>query len=405
MKNNYIMPYRYLPFDIGGDIDEKIRNQIVDYLTSKKYEIIENYSYLKTFSNYISISARITENITFHLYQFGIGVFSFKDDIFKYDDDRFAFDYCRERKDTYTNILSDNPTHVYYSFFDSIATKLRQIVKDNIKTSFRIRTASKDFESLGFSYVMTLSFIIDFRYKSFEYSNLNLDFKKSILILLDPGLANLEEAKLVSTEAAKEPYDFEIDEYNPRNWLKKNNSALYISWSSVIALLNNEDEGIIDFLDSMEIDLQAMWMYSYCLYNNISFSDDNLKVSSMKNDLFKYKRMYTEFKINGDSNLPEYFFTIRDELIRTSFIDLQSQRYTDFLGYRIEETESKNIENQQKYNVISEILLFTIAYVQIIPSLYSLLMGEFKNIGIPQVISLALLGIIGIILIVRKDKI
>ena len=130
----------------------------------------------------------------------------------------------------------------------------------------------------------------------------------------------------------------------------------------------------------------------------------NSKVSALKNELFKYKKMYTEFKANADSNLPEYIFNIRNELINTSFIDEQYQRYTDYLQFRIEETESKNIEEQQKFNVLSEILLFVIAYIQIVPSLYGLLMGEFKNIGIPQVIILALLGLVGIILIVRKDK-
>lgn len=28
------------------------------------------------------------------------------------------------------------------------------------------------------------------------------------------------------------------------------------------------DEGLVELLNAMEVDLQAMWMYSYCLYNN-----------------------------------------------------------------------------------------------------------------------------------------
>ena len=401
-----IIPYRYMPFDIGTSISDALKNKLIKYFDDNHYKLIDETQLLTAFSKYYLFGYKLSDDISVYIYSFGVGVFLFKGDEFVCSHEKYAFDYCKERKEKYASQLNSKPSHKFSPVFDKVANDLRSIVKENSSSKQHIRTSANcDWECAGFSYIMSTSFIVDSETKNFEFKNLNEDYKKNLLIILEPAIANLEESNKLSVTANNDPFNFSTEDYDYKNWLKKSNSAVYISWSAVVVLMDKLDEGIIEHINCMEIDLQAMWLYSYCLYNDASeMESKNSKVSALKNELFKYKKMYTEFKANADSNLPEYIFNIRNELIKTSFIDEQYQRYTDYLQFRIEETESKNIEEQQKFNVLSEILLFVIAYIQIVPSLYGLLMGEFKNIGVPQVIILALLGLVGIILIVRKDK-
>ena len=407
-SKKFIVPYRYMPFDLGTSINVAIEKEMVHYFEKNNYKVLNDIALLSAFSKYYLFAAQISNDIVVYIYNFGIGVFAFKDDEFECDNDKYAFDYCKERKDKYASQLNKSPNHKFSIVFDKISNDLRNIVSNCYQNDKKCRirsSASREWECAGFSYIMSTSFIVDSKSKSFEYKNLDEDYKKNLLIILEPSIANLEESNKLNVTASEDPFNFSIEGYNPKNWIKKGNSAIYISWSAVVVIVDKLDDGIVGCINCMEVDLQAMWLYSYCLYNDASRMDmKQFKVSVLKNKLFEYKKMYTEFKANIDSDLPEYFFKIRNELINTSFIDEQYQKYTDYLQFRIEETESKNIEEQQKFNVLSEILLFVIAYVQIIPSLYSLLMGEFTNIGIPQVIILALLGIVGVLLIVRKDK-
>lgn len=128
-----------------------------------------------------------------------------------------------------------------------------------------------------------------------------------------------------------------------------------------------------------------------------------MKVSTLKRELFTFKKMYNEFTSPDDSNIAEYFKNIRNELIRTSGIESEKDKYLEYLEFCIEDTVSLNEEKTRKYSIFSEILLFVIAYAQIAPLLYHLLMGEYTNLGTWQIIVVALVAVIGTILIIRKE--
>ena len=61
------------------------------------------------------------------------------------------------------------------------------------------------------------------------------------------------------------------------------------------------------------------------------------------------------------------------------------------------------VERQRRYEVINEILLFIIAFLQIAPMLYSAMIGGLENIHIIPVLIMVVIVIIAIFLIIKKD--
>jgi fatty-acid desaturase len=75
----------------------------------------------------------------------------------------------------------------------------------------------------------------------------------------------------------------------------------------------------------------------------------------------------------------------------------------EYIEFCIDETESYETEQQRKYSVINEILLFIIAFVQIAPMLYSALLGDYNDLVLWPVIFMIALVVISIFFIVRKS--
>lgn len=106
----------------------------------------------------------------------------------------------------------------------------------------------------------------------------------------------------------------------------------------------------------------------------------------MRNDLYKFKRKYNEFKSVDDTSAPAYITRLRDELIRTSGINAYANKYIEYIEFCITETESINAEKQKKYSWLNEILLFIIAFIQIAPMIYELMTGGYKDIQLMPII-------------------
>ena len=69
---------------------------------------------------------------------------------------------------------------------------------------------------------------------------------------------------------------------------------------------------------------------------------------------------------------------VRNELINTSGIDHEKDNYVEYINFCIDETESHESEQQRKYSVMNEVLLFIIAFIQIAPMLYEAMIGNYK---------------------------
>ena len=400
-SKNYIQPYRIIPFDIGCKITEKKLKAIEESLN--KYQKLENELFLQKLSEEYLIAFQITERIKLYIYKFGIGVFTIKDRVYTIKNEYFAVKYCRSRRENHFAILKFN--HKYSEKIKEVMELVKKSVY-NKKEHIR-KTSYSDWESNGLSYVMTISFIVHKNIKC-DYDKMSFQNKRNLLIMLEPSIVHEEDSLVISLNDEKKDkdlYDFNPELFeSPHNWLKNKEVGIYISWAAVLVYMNQWDEQYYQFLEDLEVDLQATWLYTYCLYHEAFLTESkNFKVSELKRNLYEFSKKYNEFKNIDDSSMPTYLPSIRNELINTSKIEEEKEKYIQYIEFCIEETSSISIEKQRKYSWMNEILLFIIAFIQIAPMLYEFLLGEYKSLVLWPVILMLSLVVLGIIIIVRKD--
>ena len=226
--------------------------------------------------------------------------------------------------------------------------------------------------------------------------------------MLEPSIAHAEDSLIYSTAADSENSVEEIDLTEleePHDWIRSSDYSVYISWAAVLLYTASSEKMSFSALEYLEVDLQAMWLYTYCLYENLKNynSGHKLLVSKLRSDLYRFKRKYNEFRNVDDSSAPAYITRLRDELIRTSGIEAYAEKYMEYIEFCITETESINAEKQKKYSWLNEILLFIIAFIQIAPMIYELMTGGYHDIQIMPVITMGIFVIIAIIIIILKD--
>lgn len=409
-ENNleFILPIRNIPFDLGLKINTEAEKNIRAYISNNGYKVIEDNSVLSNMSSDFLLAFSVLPEVNFYLYDFGIGVITIKDERFIIKDrEKFADDYCQQRKEAHNSILKTG-SHKYSQIIESTASKLREIVKVNSKEEPRF-TSQNDFENRGFSYVFTFSVLKQLPGREIEVNLFNESEIKNLLIMLEPGIANKEDSLFSDTSVNPDPYDFDIKTYDmPKDWMKATNQALYISWASVVCLVNSFEEADVSAIkrvEFMEIDLQAMWMYIYCLYlvlSNKKISGKNA-VGEMQKLRFHINRKYSEFKSNNDSSISKYLLDIRNELINTSDIQKQYDKFSEYLNYLLEEKKAKEDEYQHRYSAVSEVLLYALTFLSIAPMIYNFISGNYVNLHWPAVVTTVILAIIGMIIIIKKE--
>ena len=255
---------------------------------------------------------------------------------------------------------------------------------------------------------MTVGFV-DLKNGNNNYNEMTDEEKINLHIMLDPGIAHKEDSAIYSNITIADSgnsLNVELSSLEaPTDWIRSPELSMYISWSAVLLYSSRREAMNSNIVEALEVDLQSMWLYTYCVYDNLKKYKSSHKIlaSKLRSDLYKFKRKYNEFINLGDSNVPDYVAKMRAELIRTSGIESYAVQYMEYIEYCIAETESINAEKQKKYSWLNEILLFIIAFVQIAPMLYELMTGGVQNIQIWPVIVMVLIVIAAIIVIVRKD--
>lgn len=400
---NMILPYRNIPFDIGVRLDPAISGKVKEYLLTEYEEYAISRS-LSAISKDILFAFQIRPEIRLYIYRFGIGVFTVEDDIFNIDDNsRYAIEYCRSRKEAHDEYLCGE--NKYTALLRNIIRKIRQISAQ--KTKDQRFSASEDWENKGLSYVMTVSFFY-IRDGVISYDHMDDIGKKNIQIMLEPSIAHEEDSIIVRTRSGlcADPYDFDLSSCDtPKDWVKSSDYSVYISWAAVIVCSKTYDKEIQMILEALEVDLQSMWMYVYCLYEDLNTYRKKRKklASELRSELYSFNRRYNEFLSISDPSVPSYIANIRSELIKTSGISEYAEKYIEYLKFCIDETESKDLERQKKYSWLNEILLFIIAFVQIAPMLYQFMTGGLGDVEILPVIVMAAIVITAIIIIVKKN--
>ncbi len=382
MGNTFIRPYRIIPFDIGGDIS---KSEVESF--AAKYNELHPESpvrvqpidkFQQKLSDCLLGGFIVSEKILLFLFSFGIGVFSVQDDDFCFDGtcSKYAVDYCESRKIAHDNILKG--TAKYSKLLTGLAGFIRKQYRMTRKSA-RI-SASPDWENHGFSYVMTVSYV-NTDLDGYDYTKLSDVEKHSLQILLRPSLAHEEDSEiigLIDPTKQTDPYQIDLNTLTaPKDCWKSTSADIYISWAAVLVMQKEIGKGYIGMMNSLEVDLQAMWLYTYCLYCNsrTGYGKKSPLASELKHLANEYERQYNEFLDNGDSSSPQYVDDIRKELIGTSKIQEEHDKFLEHMKVCIDETETLEREHHRKYGWLNEILLFIIAYADILTTLATNFMG------------------------------
>ena len=404
--DNIIIPQRYIPFDIGMRIDSTTILKFENYFKDNNYKICEKSGLLKSISSDVIFKIEISTALRLYIFSYGIGVFMLEDNLYQMKE-KFAVEYCEYRKKAHKEILEFAHESISIQI-QEIIRNLRTLVSDKKKN---IRpSANEEWESHGLSYVMTVSYIIKKDKERKNYEEFTEIEKKDLQIMLQPSIAHKEDtltmAEYLEPEHEFDPYNFQVEKIAaPINWIKSEDCAIYISWAAVVIYLQDLLGKYMELIEYLEVDLQAMWLYTYCQYINLKSWAKRKKLTSveLKKLKFNFQRKYNEFISDNDSSIPIYIFNIRNELINTSGIDHEKNNYMEYIDFCIDETESYEAEQQRKYSVMNEVLLFIIAFVQIAPMMYAALTGQYKDLQLWPVIVMVIVVIVAIIFIVKKD--
>lgn len=409
MSNAFIRPYRIIPFDIGGDIScEECEKIVEEYnaVAEDKIQIQPIDKFHRSLSDKLICGYKINDSLLLFIYSYGVGVFSVMDSDFLFDgmESKYAIDYCKSRRvqhENFLNFKADASPLIkkFTSLFRTYYIKHHSIVR---------KSASAQWENNGLSYVMTVSYINTGNDKN-NYSDLSDIGKHSLQIMLTPSLAHEEDSeiiKLLDIDKVNDPYDIDLDTLTePQNMWASTNADIYISWASVIVIQNEIQPGYIGLINSLEVSLQAMWFYTYCLYKDLIDSHENKKIlaSALKRTENNYEQLFNEFLSNNDTSCPQYISDIKNKLVKTSGFIEEHDKYITQIHYRIEEIEAFEKEHQRKFAWLNESLLFIIAYVDIITTLTTTFFGDFSNAGqIVFTIAAAFIFILGLTFIVKK---
>lgn len=398
----YIRPLRFIPFDVGAELNGKALSAIGKRLAAVGYSQIDCPILLRSLSNCLAGGYKSAEKIEVYLYKTGIGVIVFEDNVFPITQEAFGVAYCEYRRRKHEEIRLFRHEH------SSQIKKLIEEARKAIGKCNRRISGYDTWENGGISYVMTASVIVHPDAVQ-KYQSMSDVWKKNMLMMLEPSLAHEEDSLITYLEQEGEfdPYDFSVGDFRvPVSRIKSKECAIYTSWAAVLILLQEEARSYIDFVRCLEIDLQAMWMYLYCLVAEMKDGSHkgNRSLKALRNMSFTIKRAYSDFLDLNDSSAAVYFNETRDELLETSGVAEQYKRCQEYADHLIAETESRYLEGQKKFATMSEALLFIITFVQIAPLCYDLLNGGVQNVAWRPLAVMASIVLVGLVLIFRKGR-
>lgn len=414
MEENYIekiLPVRYIPFDIGIELNDPLWHEMNDALGKiyrKKPISLEEQT---LFTNCAG-AFNLNDSLKVYLFKEGIGVFSFIDEPYIINKDPyFAVGYCRSRRERHKNIL------LFQHKFSSIIKEFMDCIRQAVKTSAKSRRMSSgsDWEHSGLSYVMTVSYLIC-KKNYLKWDDFNPLQKRNIYALLNPGLINEDDSLLIDEK--KEPcdpailFDFPV-ETCPTNYESDLRQLAFFSWAAVLVFRHDSDIDNQEVYHALEVNLQAKWMLIYCLsYNMNGIEEKNkskkilkkYKISDLKKMIIETDKIEHNLLNIRDPSIPSRVKEIRDGLITTSgIIELMSE-YRKQLNYSMVAKETEILDHQRKYNITSQIFLFTIAFIQIAPVCYQFFSGKIDHLNISAAVATFSLFILGLFVLYKSES-
>ena len=312
-----ILPLRYVPFDIGAKITEDCKLHIL-HTMEKQYKRILPTGFMQSIGCDVQLIFQITQELKLYIFPYGIGVFSIIDQAFPIDDDKFSIEYCEERKIRHHEILEFETE--YSETMEKVIRNIREIVKYH-SNSVR-KSSSVEWENKGLSYVMTVGMIQTNQRKT-SWAELPNSLKYNILVMLRPSIVNLEDSLFVSYKADLDQDFFSapIDTFeDPEDYSMYHDYSLFVSWASVISVQEKITNTLINLIETIEVDLQSMWMYIYCLNYELKTVDRHSKLYFFEERLYHIQRLFLRFKRVDDSSAPDYITQTRHAIMTSSGI-------------------------------------------------------------------------------------
>lgn len=401
-------PVRIIPFDLGRALQKIDISEIKEYiesncnrlsLTSRQESVLKG----------VEVVFRKDSSISGFIYGNGICVVVVNDTPIHFQDkiESFSIRYGENRKQAHSNFFKWK--HETSSEIWTIVEDLRGIVKKNTARGIRIRrSASTSFENKGLSYIMTLSFFdVDKSIISSTTFRKYPDWLKSnIYALLDPAVLYLEDSS--KFESSSEIgfdlntilQEIEIDE-DVIDFERHKHVNTFMSWAAVVVCGQLQETDVEEYT-TLEVQLQCDWFYVYCLdkclddfthptkKELIEIQEQNYEVDLLVNRLYDF----------DDSSMPTRVLDIQKGLVMTSGLDGNVQHLQRKIQYLLEREQLNSSLRQKRLSQSTEILLFIVAFIEIAPTVEEYGSRLFSHAG---VIANALLVIIGIVLLLRKD--
>lgn len=270
-----------------------------------------------------------------------------------------------------------------------------------------------NWELHGISYAMP----VDFLEISKPLSQINEEEKRNIYIILNPSLiekedayskvAIIEDSKYINFGSFDETEDIKaiyVDELVD-NYQINDSISVYASWSTLLVCYerNKNVQKMESLFTCLQVELQAFWFYTYILSFTQINSYNYKNMSRLKNVLFSYNEVTEKFYDIEISKLPKYLSKIWEKMIDTGYLEKHIRKTETVLKFLIERNDNTIQEKQYKFMKVNNILILSIAYVQVIPFLYSLFVGNYKSIDIIASIMIGALYIVIAIITWKKE--
>lgn len=183
---------------------------------------------------------------------------------------------------------------------------------------------------------MTVSYLY-LEKSAFSWEQLDDTVKKNLLVMLTPSLMNMEDSlcSIYDSASCGNIESLNLKNYEPpRNYSQTAEYGIYISWAAVIPILKKENTAITELIEVLEADLQAMWMYVYCMQQDF-IRKKRMPYGMAENVQFNAQREFVRFHALSDTSMPEYIRQIRAALIETSGMQELMNSFVDDLQYMI----------------------------------------------------------------------
>lgn len=403
VNNITVEPYRFLPFDVGCELSDKLLNELKRTL-SQNYRVLELSERQKAVLPSDFIYAILNENVELYLFNTGIGVFIIKESSTQYKGEMlFSAKYLRDRKNAHNELL--NWRHPISPLIKTTILQLREYVKTKVKKLRK--SASEEWEYKEISYVMSIAFfhLPAIGKEKIAYDNLPPYLQKGIPGILNPSYFRLNDSLTLSQNAALDDATIlalldDIEE-TPVDYELRKHIMCFMSWASVLIVGNNINQTDKEEWALLEVKLQHYWYYIYC--SNYDITENEYTIEQILTKKMEAEKIKDDIKFLNDSSMPERFEPIVEGLAHTSSIMKLIDRYIRQLNYTESMITAQQEQKKRYWIQTAEIILFAVAFLQVAPTLYDF----FKNptiSSIKAVIILICLFIFCTWLLVRGNR-